>query len=226
VTGWAETAAGAIDPAAGAGMQIGTTDGEHASTPLRVAVVTPPWLELPPDAYGGVESVCSDLVDALGARGVEVTLLGPGEHGTTAGFRRTGPVADSRLMGQALSEAVQAAGCPNPRTRTGRPSRPGAPSRHQPVDAEHDQRTDQGEHPRPEIEEIAETRPEQRTADEPAEQSTDDPQQAGHDDTAGVVTRHDQLGQRAHHEPQHDPSENAHVRSPCPRSRSVPPAPA
>jgi hypothetical protein len=123
VAGWAETAAGAIDPErAGAGTgaprrpstteQIGTTDGELARSPLRVAVVTPPWLELPPDAYGGVESVCSDLVDALGARGVEVTLLGPGQHGTTAGFRRTGPVADSRLMGQALPEVVQAARLP------------------------------------------------------------------------------------------------------------------
>jgi len=124
VTGWAETVAvGAIDPAparAGTGAPrrpstiepIGTTDGEHPGTPLRVAVVAPPWLELPPDAYGGVESVCSDLVDALVARGVEVTLLGPGQHGTTAAFRRTGPVADSRLMGRALPEVVQAARLP------------------------------------------------------------------------------------------------------------------
>src|SRR6185312_1850599 len=76
VTGWAETAAmGAIDPAPartgnGAARRpstiepVGTTDGDPG-TPLRVAVVAPPWLELPPDAYGGVESVCSDLVDAL-----------------------------------------------------------------------------------------------------------------------------------------------------------------
>ena len=60
--------------------------------------------------------------------------------------------------------------------------------------------------------------PNKRTADEPAEEGADDPQQAGHDDTTGVVTRHDQLGQRTHHEPQHDPPENAHVRSPRPRS--------
>ncbi|WP_433028453.1 glycosyltransferase family 4 protein [Actinomycetospora sp. CA-053990] len=123
MTGWAETAAmGAIDPAPartgnGAARRpstiepVGTTDGD-LGTPLRVAVVAPPWLELPPDAYGGVESVCSDLVDALVARGVDVTLLGPGEHGTTAAFRRTGPVADPRLMGRALPEVVQAARLP------------------------------------------------------------------------------------------------------------------
>jgi glycosyl transferase family 4 len=90
----------------------GSSDGGHGSTPMHVAVIAPPWLELPPDAYGGVESVCSDLVDALVARGVDVTLLGPGQHGTTAAFRRTGPVADSRLMGRALPEVVQAARLP------------------------------------------------------------------------------------------------------------------
>ncbi|MFC5063801.1 glycosyltransferase family 4 protein [Actinomycetospora atypica] len=89
-----------------------TTDEEPADGPLRVAVVAPPWLELPPDAYGGVESVCSDLVDALVDRGVEVTLLGPGRHGTTAAFRPTGPVADPRGMGRALPEVEQAARLP------------------------------------------------------------------------------------------------------------------
>jgi glycosyltransferase involved in cell wall biosynthesis len=124
VTGWAETvsAVDAIDLAAVGGATtarrppgiepLGTTDGEHTDGTLRVAVVAPPWMELPPDAYGGVESVCSDLVDALVDRGVEVTLLGPGRHRTTAAFRPTGPVADPRLMGRALPEVVQAARLP------------------------------------------------------------------------------------------------------------------
>jgi glycosyltransferase involved in cell wall biosynthesis len=81
--------------------------------PLHVAVVAPPWLELPPDAYGGVEAVCSDLVGALVDRGVDVTLLGPGRNGTTAAFRRTGPVADPRHMGRALPEVVHAARLPD-----------------------------------------------------------------------------------------------------------------
>ncbi|GLZ55629.1 glycosyltransferase family 4 protein [Actinomycetospora sp. NBRC 106378] len=90
----------------------GPADPRRGTDPLRVAVVAPPWLELPPDAYGGVEAMCSDLVDALVRRGVAVTLLAPGEHGTTAAFRPTGPVADPRLMGQALPEVVHAAQLP------------------------------------------------------------------------------------------------------------------
>ena len=86
--------------------------GDERAGPLHVAVVAPPWLELPPRAYGGVEAVCSDLVEALVDRGVDVTLLGPGRNGTTAAFRCTGPVADARLMGQALPEVVQAARLP------------------------------------------------------------------------------------------------------------------
>ncbi|WP_245561534.1 glycosyltransferase family 4 protein [Actinomycetospora chiangmaiensis] len=91
----------------------GPADREGDATDLHVAVVAPPWLELPPDAYGGVEAVCSDLVDALVERGVAVTLLAPGRHGTAAAFRPTGPVADPRLMGQALPELVHAAALPD-----------------------------------------------------------------------------------------------------------------
>jgi glycosyltransferase involved in cell wall biosynthesis len=122
VTGWAETAVGVIDavprrdtttsrrlPTVDA---LGVTDGGRGDDPLRVAVVAPPWLELPPDAYGGVEAMCSDLVDALVDRGVDVTLLAPGRHGTAAEFRPTGPVADPRQMGQALPEVVHAAQLP------------------------------------------------------------------------------------------------------------------
>lgn len=122
VTRWAGTAStGRIDTAArrsaaaarrrATAEPVELTDQQRSADPLRVAVVAPPWMELPPDAYGGVEAMCSDLVDALVRRGVEVTLLAPGEHGTTAAFRPTGPVADPRLMGQA-PEVVHAAQLP------------------------------------------------------------------------------------------------------------------
>ena len=93
---------------------LGAAGDERAGpgAALHVAVVVPPFLELPPPAYGGVEAVCSDLVGALVDRGVDVTLVGPGRNGTTAAFRRTGPVADARLMGRALPEVVQAARLP------------------------------------------------------------------------------------------------------------------
>jgi len=43
--------------------------------PLRVAMLAPPWLSVPPHGYGGVESVVSSLTEALVARGHDVTLF-------------------------------------------------------------------------------------------------------------------------------------------------------
>jgi glycosyltransferase involved in cell wall biosynthesis len=43
--------------------------------PLRVAMLAPPWIPIPPPKYGGIEVVVSHLVRGLVARGVEVTLL-------------------------------------------------------------------------------------------------------------------------------------------------------
>jgi glycosyltransferase involved in cell wall biosynthesis len=57
---------------------------------LRIAMVVPPWYELPPPGYGGVEQVCAALVDGLVARGHEVTLFGAGSgSGTAARFVST-----------------------------------------------------------------------------------------------------------------------------------------
>jgi glycosyltransferase involved in cell wall biosynthesis len=42
---------------------------------LRVALLAPPWLPVPPSGYGGIESVVALLADALLARGHDVDLL-------------------------------------------------------------------------------------------------------------------------------------------------------
>ncbi|MCM6776041.1 glycosyltransferase family 4 protein [Nocardia sp. CDC159] len=47
-------------------------------------MIVPPYFDVPPKAYGGVEAVVADLVDALVDRGHHVTLLGAGEPGTRA----------------------------------------------------------------------------------------------------------------------------------------------
>ena len=44
---------------------------------LRIAMLAPPWIPVPPPAYGGIETVVGLLVDALVARGHEVTLIAP-----------------------------------------------------------------------------------------------------------------------------------------------------
>lgn len=42
---------------------------------LRVAMLAPPWISVPPPGYGGVESVVGALTDALVGRGHAVTLF-------------------------------------------------------------------------------------------------------------------------------------------------------
>src|SRR4051812_43665353 len=76
---------------------------------LRIAMVAPPFYELPPKGYGGIEVVLAKLTDALVARGHDVTLIGAGRDGTTAHFRRTYPEAQGARLGQPLPEVLHAA---------------------------------------------------------------------------------------------------------------------
>jgi glycosyltransferase involved in cell wall biosynthesis len=46
-----------------------------ARRPLRIALLAPPWLPVPPSGYGGRESVVALLADALASAGHDVTLL-------------------------------------------------------------------------------------------------------------------------------------------------------
>ncbi|NUT51956.1 MAG: glycosyltransferase family 4 protein [Saccharothrix sp.] len=81
-------------------------------TSLRIAMVAPPWFELPPSAYGGIESMCADLVDRLVERGNRVVLVGVGRNGTAAEFRSTMECAQPERMGQGVPEVVHAAALP------------------------------------------------------------------------------------------------------------------
>ncbi|MDQ6732191.1 MAG: glycosyltransferase family 4 protein [Actinomycetota bacterium] len=52
---------------------------------LRVAVLAPPWIPVPPSGYGGIEAVVALLCDALVERGHAVTLFGaPGSTSSAA----------------------------------------------------------------------------------------------------------------------------------------------
>jgi glycosyltransferase involved in cell wall biosynthesis len=78
---------------------------------LRIAVVAPPWFELPPAGYGGIESVVADLVNQLSDRGHRVLLVGAGRRLTRAArFRATfdAPPAAQRL-GTPVPEVIHAA---------------------------------------------------------------------------------------------------------------------
>jgi len=76
---------------------------------LQIAFVMPPWFDVPPQAYGGIELMAGDLIDALVERGHEVVLVGAGCNGTRARFLRTFEQAPSQRLGEQLPEIVHAA---------------------------------------------------------------------------------------------------------------------
>ena len=52
-----------------------------AGDPLRIAIVAPPWIPVPPPGYGGIEAVVEPLCGGLVRRGHDVTLFAaPGSH--------------------------------------------------------------------------------------------------------------------------------------------------
>jgi glycosyltransferase involved in cell wall biosynthesis len=77
---------------------------------MHIAMVAPPYFDVPPRAYGGIETVVADLVDALVARGHLVTLIGAGRHATRAQrFIRTYDVGAADRLGEPMPEIVHAA---------------------------------------------------------------------------------------------------------------------
>ncbi|WP_211244839.1 glycosyltransferase family 4 protein [Intrasporangium oryzae] len=84
--------------------------GRVHETPLRIAMVAPPYFGVPPEGYGGVEAVIASLVDSLVDRGHHVTLLAAGHNGTRAQrFVRTFAQPSSVRLGDAVPEVVNAA---------------------------------------------------------------------------------------------------------------------
>jgi glycosyltransferase involved in cell wall biosynthesis len=84
---------------------LATTDKQ-----LHVAMIAPPYFDVPPTAYGGIEAVVADLVDALIDRDHEVTLIGAGRHRTRARrFLATYQRQPAERLGEPLPEVVHAA---------------------------------------------------------------------------------------------------------------------
>jgi glycosyltransferase involved in cell wall biosynthesis len=80
------------------------------SEPVHVAMIAPPYFDVPPAGYGGVEAVVADLVDALVDRGHRVTLIGAGQHHTMAQrFLATYQRQPADQLGEALPEVVHTA---------------------------------------------------------------------------------------------------------------------
>ena len=77
---------------------------------LRIAMVAPPWYELPPRGYGGLEMICSALIDGLVDRGHDVTLFGAGtKTATKADFVSTTKELQYPRLGETMPDVLHAA---------------------------------------------------------------------------------------------------------------------
>jgi glycosyltransferase involved in cell wall biosynthesis len=73
-------------------------------------MVVPPWYEVPPPGYGGLEQVCAALVNGLLELGQDVTLFGAGPWtGTGARFVATTPDLQDDRLNQILPELAHLA---------------------------------------------------------------------------------------------------------------------
>ena len=73
---------------------------------MRIGVVAPVWISVPPQGYGGVEQVVSLLVEELVARGHDVTLFASGDSITKATLRSVYDVAPTDLLWEVEPDAV------------------------------------------------------------------------------------------------------------------------
>jgi glycosyltransferase involved in cell wall biosynthesis len=76
---------------------------------MRIGIVAPPWFELPPRGYGGIESMCYWLAEGLVARGHDVTLIGAGPRHTSARFVSTVDEPPTARVGEAYPEVIHLA---------------------------------------------------------------------------------------------------------------------
>ena len=77
---------------------------------MRIAIVSTPWHEVPPDGYGGIEAVCAALIDGLVARDHEVMMVSVGAHRTRFGsFAATYDEPQAHRGGRVMPELVHAA---------------------------------------------------------------------------------------------------------------------
>jgi glycosyltransferase involved in cell wall biosynthesis len=79
-------------------------------SPLRVAVLAPPWIPVPPREYGGIERVIATLSEALVRRGHEVTLFAARGSRSSARLVTILEEDPPDAIGRALFEADHVAG--------------------------------------------------------------------------------------------------------------------
>lgn len=83
---------------------------QHKAPALRVAMVAPPWITVPPPGYGGTETVVALLCEALVARGHDITLFAAPGSRSTADVHTLLEAAHPDAIGSSLYESDHVAG--------------------------------------------------------------------------------------------------------------------
>jgi len=78
---------------------------------MRIAMLSPVWFPVPPEGYGGIESVVSLLTEGLVARGADVTLFASGDSITSAPLVHVFDRAPSERIGETFWELNHALAC-------------------------------------------------------------------------------------------------------------------
>jgi glycosyltransferase involved in cell wall biosynthesis len=102
------------------GSPVADPNAHDSGSPLRIALIAPPYFDIPPAAYGGVEAVVADLADALVDAGHHVTLIAAGRNGTKAEFVSVWDEIQADRLGDPFPEVAHAAAARHAVTRLAR----------------------------------------------------------------------------------------------------------
>ncbi|MHC1575514.1 MAG: glycosyltransferase family 4 protein [Candidatus Methanogasteraceae archaeon] len=76
---------------------------------MKIAIVVPPWIQVPPSRYGGIESIVALLADGLVGRGCDVTLFTVKESGTSADCHHVFDCGQYDILSKSPSECLNTA---------------------------------------------------------------------------------------------------------------------
>src|SRR3989441_3643055 len=80
-------------------------------TPVKIAILAPPWFAVPPTGYGGIEWIVWLLADGLADAGHDVTLFASGDSRTKAKLEWIYVEAPGERIGQTLPELRHCLNC-------------------------------------------------------------------------------------------------------------------
>src|SRR5215471_3256657 len=77
---------------------------------MRIGMIAPPWLPVPPPAYGGTEAVIDGLIRGLVDSGQEVVLVAHPDSSSPAELRSVLPRGSTEAIGQGATELAHVLG--------------------------------------------------------------------------------------------------------------------